>query len=622
MRHRKSNVNFPAILFREGLNYRAYDYFGVHKMTGKYSFRLWAPGADSVRVILFYPDGAVEVLMDKIFDDGIWEAFLHTIEFVNTEKVYSDPEGVEYVYKVEFKDKFFYKNDPFSLVYSKSNPKRSVVSVKSSFSFNDSLWEFDRFQIFYENRDYRSPLNIFDARDMFVRSSFETSLLKEISTDLVSFVKKMGYTHVLLPSLCDSICIEDGDAIPRNLFSISALYGTRDDLKRLVNRLHGSGIGVIMDFMPSHFAREEFGVDFFDSGTLYEDSSKERISNVSDQVSRYDVRKNQIVSYLISSAFYWLDKFHLDGLRLVQTDSLFDLNHNKPPTEWITNRYGTFENLEGFFFLNQLNEAVRKYYPDRVMIVDNNDFFHTQVINKFNKDLGFDFKISFAWISDLRNYIHGFDSGQSLKLLSGNYILPFLSHEVLLKLAPEIYGEQMDVDTCYALKRCLKTLQMTFPAKKIDFSIVGSHCTENKTSLEANEDSERCYLHKYKIFVENINKFYKKACALYDNDWSFDGLKFIPTTKKNILAFSRTSLRGTELVVVINFSNEVANGIVIPSKNALGYYQAVLNSNEKRFGGSGVDLHSRYRVRKKTMDFELDLPPLSAVILEPKANTQ
>ena len=608
MRQRKSNVNLPAILFHEGLNYRSYEYFGVHRMVGKYVFRVWVPKALSVTLVLCYKSGNVDFSMNRITDGGIWEIFIHTLDFLDAKFICEDPEGVPYFFRITTEEGVFSKNDPFA--FNLNADGKGMVVTKFTVVFEDEFWDIQRF-LFADEPKLSTSMNICRIDVRSIIKNHPDIPFRNLVKKIVSAVRKKAYTHVLVEPFFNLKSFSEDRAFPRVIYSVCTDVCSQDDLCYFVNKFHHNNIGVILDFDPVCFFGGESDIDNYDGNPLWE-IRDERQGNV----TYYDVAKNEVVSYLISSAAYYLERFRFDGLNLYNIGRLLDINCGKDLKDWKFNRYGSTENLVGRFFLKQFCEAVTKEYPLALLMIDGVEFSPRSEKDRLNFDFEFDFKIDGDWFSSFSDFWREEDEACFLKSSKCNFVLPFIADKVINSKESLIEPLFNDHSLFYGALRAVKILQMTLPFKKMDFA--GDEFGQVKIFEENEMSSQEA---RFKYFTESLNLLYHKEHAYFEEDPDGREISFIDTKNERLVAFKRNSRKGKECLIAINFSKAGNQSVTLPALAGVKYYKTLFNSNEKKYGGDGGTVLGRYRVRNKSSDFDLLLPPLSGVILEPIEET-
>ncbi len=622
MGHGKSGVNLPSILFHEGMNYHCYDYFGVHRMSEKYVFRLWAPGAEAVFLILFLENEMHEIPMTRITEGGIWEVFVHTAEHLDAVYIYDDLENLKYRFKLQLSFGEVYRNDPFAFNRSPEFDGAAVIRSRDNFRFEDYDWEFFRFNLGIDEGVYPAPMNICRVNVAEYMKDNGLSNFKELACHLFKFVKGMGYTHVLLSNWSAAEMFEDEGFCYTGAYSVGDNKEESTFLKYLVNKFHKGEIGVLLDWSPGFYVDLPMGLSMFDGTPLYEKSSCAPKCFKGKAIKQFDVGKKEIISFLISNAFYLFDKFHIDGLNVCLSTQLLDLNYKRSRNEWVKNRYGGRENLEAVCFFRELNDAVKKEFSDRILISAHNRFLSENIIDK--SDNGFGFFLTMDDISDAEQ-----EKDAYLKtLLSRDFLfgekqrqIRYFPKDILCKGGIFDGADDLADNEKEAAFRVLRLLHMTLPCKKIENIAERSGIFGDSECLGAFFDVNEALKRedrRYRYFTEYLNKFYSKSKCLYDNEISSnDGVDFVYPPTDGKVVFKRTSIKGEEITIAVNLSTTQTRGIIIPANDGVVFFKTVLDTNEKRFGGSGASLPSRYRVRKRSSDIEIVLPPLCGVILEP-----
>jgi len=619
LKQNKGGVNFPAILFHEGLNCRAYEYFGVHRQGEKYVFRMWAPNAFQVNLILYIDSVSRQFKMNKITESGIWEVYIYTNEH-KSENTFAckSLENVCYRYKIIAGLGTFLKNDPFS--FSFSNERNcTVINTKFSFSFTDHHFMYHRFKTGDKKSNYPRNFNVLQI-DL---SEFAKSLghdridYRLIARVLVPYVKRMNFSHVLLKSVNKCTKLSDQRSFSCLLFSPEGYFGAFDDVRYLINKLHRRSVSVIVDLCLPFFANDEYGLSRFSGRHIFDLPIEDPINTKFQGVRRFDLGKPEVVSYLTSAVFYWLEKMHADGVSLAYTDAfyyrdcVFDHDEHKISVK----RYRS-DNPEGIRFLHNLNTLIKKELPYNYVISERELYLTKGISRNSDQNVGFDFGFFEGWISDFSKALTPGQSQRFSSLFNESYILHALEGD-LTQSKESLINKLLYCGDLYAVLRVIKVIQMTLPCKKSH--LMGDDFGQLRlkdldvTSREENEDN--FFRHLYSCFISSINKWYRYDGCLFDRTGGFNVIK---NQSEDIVAYECFSAEGSRLLVAINMSAESIRNVVLPAKIGSEYYKTVINTNEQRFGGRGGMTLGKCRVRKKTWDFEIEIPPMTAVLLRPE----
>lgn len=642
------NDSLPIYLFHQGTNFHAYDYLGVHSEESdgriKYHFRVWAPNAVRVGLCASFTDWEYGLEMKRLNTEGIWEI---TIE---SEK---SLEGEFYKYRVVGKNGVAHmKADPYAVESETLKKTASIIPHRSNHKWKDGEWLKKRSATVCPKRRgfkpkvnhyYSAPLNIYEmhlgswkTKDGESNKDGEHYLTyREIADKLAPYLEEMHYTHVELMPIMEHPFDGSWGYQVCGYYSPTSRYGTPDDFKYFVEKMHESGIGVILDWVPAHFPKDEHGLYEFDGQPLYEYQGKDRQENRGWGTRCFDVGRPEVQSFLISNALYWLREFHADGLRVDAVASMLYLDYDREPGEWIPNRDGGNHNLEAIAFFKKLNSQIASEFPDVLMIAEESTSW--PMITKPISDggLGFSFKWNMGWANDIYDYIETDPIARKYKhtkltfplmyAFGENYILPISHDEV-------VHGKKSIVDKCFgnydekfAGMRTFLMYMMTLPGKKLMF--MGTEYAqfrewdyENQLEWFMTDYPRHIEMQRY---VERLNKFYLDNNELWEIDDSWDGFEWIEAdlSDLNIISYRRKNKKGQELIVVLNFAPVERDSFTVKVPK-LGRYEEVFTTDEYEYGGKNVlnsnGIRSRYvadQAGGKYSVIDIKLPALGGVIL-------
>lgn len=563
----KENNDLASYYFHQGTNYRAYEYLGctVRRAFGKYlyTFRVWAPGASSVSLVSDFTDwiNGTDMISNS---SGVYEC-----------RIFSEKslEKQPYKFKVTSRDgRVFYKGDPYAKFSRGGADGASLIFTSKSFSWSDSAWLKNRRKTFnkLKNPSMSVPLNIYEVHlASFIRhddGSFYS--YREIADVLVPYVKNMGYTHVEFLPLAEypydgswgyQICA---------FYAPTSRFGDPDDFRYLIDKFHSSGIGVIMDWVPAHFPKDAWGLYEFDGTRLYEYQGRDRMESRSWGTRFFDLGREEVQSFLVSSAIYWLREFHIDGLRVDAVASMLYLDYDRDGGEWIPNANGDNINLEAVAFFKKLNSAIRSQHPDTLMIAEESGSYGGITSPIELGGLGFDLKWNMGFANDFYDYLSTDPLMRSGKHKALNFPIMYAFREkYCLPISHDevVHGKKSFIDKMFGSyedkflqARAALLMMFGFPGKKLLF--MG---TEYAQFREWNfDDSLEWFMTDYpshsefRFFVSSLNELYLQRSELWDKDFSSDGFEWIyaDENEKNIVAFKRYNNDGDALVFVISFS--------------------------------------------------------------------
>ena len=613
-------------LFQEGTHTRLADVLGAHLTNrggrdGVY-FAVWAPNAGSVFVVGDFNGWARDATpLSSVGRAGLWEAFVPGVQAGSQYKYYI--ESSDGKYKVD-------KADPFGLFHQVS-PETATVVWDLNHEWKDKAWMAGRGAA----NSIESPISIYEVHlGSWRRVAGENRPLsyRELAAELVPYIKEMGFTHVEFLPIMEHPFYGSWGYQTTGYFAPTSRYGTPQDLMGLIDEFHRNGIGVIFDWVPSHFPQDEHGLGYFDGAHEYEPADP-RLGIQPDWNSfifNYD--RNEVRSFLLSSAMFWLDKYHADGLRVDAVASMLYLDYSRREGEWVRNQYGGRENLEAISFLRRMNEDIYRAYPDTQTIAEESTAWPMVSKPSYLGGLGFGFKWDMGWMHDTLQYM-SFDpifrkyhqdelTFRMVYAFNENFILP-LSHDEVVYGKGSLIGKMPgDAWQKFANLRLLLAYMYAQPGKKLLF--MGS---EFGQWAEWNHDaaldwalitSER---HAgLRLLVGDLNRLYREEQALRTSENNASSFEWIDChdAEKNFLAFSRKGRNEGEVIAVIcNFSpvplTNYRTGVPRP-----GLWNEVFNSNASNYGGSGQGNFGSARavpiaLHGRNHSLTLNLPPLAAV---------
>ena len=629
-------------LFHQGTNFRSYEYLGCHgKYDGRvytYTFRVWAPNAVDVELVGDFCTWERGYKMRRVTDMGVWEYVLMSEKSL---------ELSNYKYRITGKNGVRLKADPYARSSETLKNTASKIYTEKAFEWTDSEWLKKRKRMVTGGKNgefFSAPMNIYEmhlgswkTKEGKSTKSGENYLnYREIADELAPYLKKMGYTHVELLPIAEHPFDGSWGYQVCSYYSPSARYGTPEDFRYFVNKLHAENIGVILDFVPAHFPKDEHGLYEFDGEPLYEYQGYDRMEHRVWGTRFFDVARNEVECFLISNALYWFREFHVDGLRVDAVASMLYLDFDRDPGQWIPNEHGENKNLEAIAFFKKLNTAVFAEFPDALMIAEESTDWPMITKPVHDGGLGFNFKWNMGWANDtfeyvgidpiFRKYHHDKLTFPMVYSLSENYILPVSHDEVVhgkLSLLNKQFG---DYEMKFAGFRAFLVYMMTHPGKKLMF--MGCEYAPFREWDYENElewfmlgyDAHR----KAQHFTAEINRFYLNAPALWERDFSWEGFEWIypDMNELNVIAYRRIDKRGGEIIVVINFSGADHTDFVLTRMKNKSYTE-VFNSDRAEYGGKdrlNMGLLGTSVAFDKSRELKINLPAMSALILKPVGN--
>ena len=623
------NTDMPLHLFHHGENFKAYELMGAHPAVYKrkkgFIFRVWAPRVASVSIVGEFNDwNENSHLMQRMIDNETYELFIPDLKPFCT-----------YKYCIKTQDgRVFYKADPYAFhseTPNETSSKASKLYDLSGFKWSDKAY-LDKQR---HTNIYKSPVNIYEVNLLSWkrRENGAYYTYRELAKELVEYVAEMGYTHVEFMPVTEHPFDGSWGYQVTGYYSITSRLGTPHDFMYLVDCFHAKGIGVILDWVPAHFPKDEFGLYEFNGDALYEASQWDRKENKGWGTRTFDYGRNEIVSFLISSAICLFDKFHVDGLRVDAVASMLYLDYDKKPGEWVPNIYGENKNLEAVAFLRRLNEAVFSFFPNALMIAEESTAWPMVTRPTSMGGLGFNFKWNMGWMNDVLSYVHlnpVFRQFHHNKMtfsmmyaFAENYILPISHDEVVHGKGSLIDKMPGDYEEKFSGVRAFLGYMMSHPGKKLHF--MGSEIGQFKewNYKEGIEFFLKEYPKHAKLsrMVKELNEFYKNTSALYEIEDSWKGFEWLAPddADRNFLSYQRKDEQGNTIVVLLNFSGEDYHNYRLGV--APGKYQVAFNTDAIRYGGRGMVKKRVYNTIKafshgKEHAIEFDLPKLTCVYLK------
>ncbi|MBQ7760816.1 MAG: 1,4-alpha-glucan branching protein GlgB [Clostridia bacterium] len=643
MKENVMNSNLAAYYFHQGTNYRSYEYLGCHEqIVGnefEYSFRVWAPNADSVRLVSDFTSWDHGLQMNKITEAGIWEILIRSNERLV---------GKFYKYKIWNKGNAYYKADPYAFYSQTLKNTASIVSNINEFEWNDSNWIAYKKRLSQKHSDckhyYSSPVNIYEVhlgswktKNGESNSKGDSYLnYREIADELAPYVKKMGYTHIELMPIMEHPYDGSWGYQVCGYYAPSSRYGTPYDFKYFVNKMHECGIGVILDWVPAHFPKDAHGLYEFDGQPLYEYQGRDRMEHRVWGTRFFDVGREEVQSFLVSNALFWLREYHADGLRVDAVASMLYLDYDRDPGEWIPNDEGNNRNKEAIAFFKKLNTEIFREFGDTLMIAEESTDWPMITKPVYEGGLGFNFKWNMGWANDMfeylqtdpvhRKYKHNMLTFPMMYAFNENYIYPISHDEVVhgkKSLVDKMFGSY---EQKFASMRAFMTYMMTMPGKKMTF--MGTEFAqfrewdyENQLEWFMLDYPKHNEMQK---FISNLNKFYLANKQLWEIDNSWDGFEWINANQQdlNIISFKRKAIDKSELIIVINFSPVYRENYSIPV-NEEGIYQELFTTDDAKFGGTGIkngnNIKSAQYPNQSTQKYiNVNIPSYGAIVLSKK----
>ncbi|QVY64978.1 1,4-alpha-glucan branching protein GlgB [Polaribacter sp. Q13] len=620
-------TEFDISLFQAGKHYRLYEKFGSHIITvdgvGGTYFAVWAPSAKSVAVIgdfNFWLEG--EHHLNVRWDgSGIWEGFIPNIG-----------KGAVYKYKIRSSnnDITTEKADPFAR-RCEHPPKTASEVWEDDYSWNDEKWMKTR----KKNNALDAPFSVYEVHLGSWKKQIEEGRFlsyRELADDLVNYVAEMNFTHVEFMPIMEFPYDPSWGYQLTGYFAPTSRFGYPDEFKYLVDKFHEKGVGVLLDWVPSHFPSDDHGLGYFDGSHLYEHPDRRKGYHQDWKSLIFNYGRNEVKAFLISNAIFWLDQYHADGLRVDAVASMLFLDYSREEGEWEPNEFGGRENLDAINFIKEMNTAVYEAFPDVQTIAEESTSFPKVSKPIYDGGLGFGMKWMMGWMHDTLDYFakepiyrkhHQNDLTFSLNYaFTENFMLP-LSHDEV------VYGKKAIVDKMpgdewqkFANLRTLYSLMFTHPGTKLLFQ--GAEF--GQTSEWDFDGSLDWHLLDYKVhkgaqnLVKDLNKFYKKEPALHEKQFSHEGFEWIDhgDHENSVLSYIRKGENEKDnIIVILNLTPIPREGYRIGLPKA-GSLKEVFNSDAAKYNGTGNFKNTKLTSEKKVWNnrknsIELDLPPLGMI---------
>ncbi|MCB2184681.1 MAG: 1,4-alpha-glucan branching protein GlgB [Desulfobulbaceae bacterium] len=623
---------FDRHLFNSGTHYQLYEKMGAHPATingvDGTIFRVWAPAARRVSVIgnFNYWDGRVHQ-MRVLGSSGIWELFIPEVK-----------QGEIYKYEIRTPvNDIVEKADPFQFLTELRPKSASIVWDINDYSWHDEEWLQKRGQ----NKFYDHPVSIYEVhlgswqRDPSDPERFLT--FRELADKLIPYVKEMSFTHIELMPIMEHPLDESWGYQTTGYYAVTSRFGTPQDFMYFVDCCHQNDIGVILDWVPSHFPTDGHSLGRFDGTALYEHEDPRQGSHPEWKTLIFNYSRREVENFLIANGLFWLEKYHIDAIRVDAVASMLYLDYGRKDDNWIPNPYGGKENLDAINFIKHLNSIVYERHPDVAMIAEESTSFYGVSKPTDQGGLGFGFKWNMGWMNDMldyfsrdplfRKYHHNKLTFSLLYAFSENFILP-LSHDEVVhgkkSLLSKMPGDRWQQ---FANLRLIFFFLWTHPGKKLLFmggefgQISEWYC---KVSLDWHLPEQEALHYQIQYYVQKLNDMYKSQPALWEVDFSYEGFKWLDfkDVDQSIITFARFAKNPADHVVcLLNMTPEVHHnykvGVLENTK-----YEEIFCSDESSFGGSDTgnpDVKVPYDepYGEAPYHIKVTVPPLSGIIFRP-----
>lgn len=620
-------------LFLEGKEHSAYKFMGAHFITENRKrgvrFTTWSPRASKIYIIGDFNNWELkeEYSMKKINERGIWSLFIPKLE-----------EGIKYKFAVENEcgNNTVYKSDPYAFKSELRPNTASVLTKIKSFRWGDKRWLNKREKEGLDNK----PMNIYELHlGSWKRKDGEFMTYEEISEVLVEYIKEMGYTHVEFMPVNEHPLDASWGYQGVGYYSVTSRYGDLNGLKTLINKLHKNNIGVLLDWVPSHFCKDEHGLFMFDGSPTYEYEVWWKANNEGWGTCNFDLGRPEVKSFLFSNAMYWINEFHVDGLRVDAVSNMLYLDYGREYGEWEPNIYVENGNLEAIAFLKELNTIIKKEGKGAITVAEESTSWEGITKSVEEGGLGFDYKWNMGWMNDTLSYIeldpiyrkyhHNKMNFSMMYNYSEKFILPISHDEVVhgkKSLINKMWGDDWKK---YAGLRLYASFMMGHPGKKLMFMgcefgqfVEWREWEELQWSVIEEFDIHR----KTKEYFKALNKFYLENSSLWSLDYEEEGFKWMDAdnSEESVLSFIRIGKNKKEkLIFICNFTPEVYYDFKVGVPE-LGEYVEVFNSDSLEFGGvgniMGDSILKATEESFKDFDYSISVkvPPLGTLVLKVK----
>ena len=624
-------TEYDTFLFHQGTNCRAYEMLGAHltEENGEKGvrFTVWAPNAKEVSVVGEFNHWDTRVnKMSRIDDGEIWKIFIPGIK-----------EGDVYKYAImpQHGGPHIMKADPYGYYAEVAPATASRVYDMNHYEWQDAEWQEKK----KRTQSYGQPMLTYEVHLGSWRRTPEGNQLsyRDMAEQLVNYAKEMNYTHIEFMPLCEHPYEGSWGYQATGYYAATSRFGAPDDLRYLIDKAHQAGIGIIMDWVPGHFCKDDPGLRDFDGRNLYESDNPQRADNAGWGTTNFDYGRTEVQSFLISNAIFWMDQYHIDGLRIDAVANMLYLDYGRQQGEWQANKYGGNGNLEAIDFLHKLNEAVFREYPQALMIAEESTSWPNISKPVYMGGMGFNYKWNMGWMNDTLSYFsldpiyrkwhHDKITFSMMYAFSENFVLPLSHDEVVHGKCSLINKMPGDYWQKFAGLRAFFGYWMAHPGKKLLFQ--GGEFGQFvewkwDTSLDWHLP-EKYEMHtKMLEFSKNLNKFYVENKEFWQVDFDWGGFEWIDcdNADDSMLSFIRRADNGDFVIAICNFTPAVRHGARFGVPKA-GVYEEVFNSDAAEFGGSNVlnenDIPSQeVPWNNKAQSIQVTVPPLATIYLRLK----
>ena len=621
---------FDLHLFNEGRHWHAYRMLGAKEYVAEgvsgVLFSVWAPNADRVSVIgnFNHWDGRVHPLRNR-GTSGVWELFLPGIRAGNN-------------YRFELRSKrgeILVKNDPYAGLYQVRPENACIIAPPSTHVWQDQAW----MEVRAKRNWQRSPFSVYEVHLGSWQRDENGNFLnyRELAHRLASYVQELGFTHIELLPVTEHPLDASWGYQTTGYFAPTSRFGEPDDFRYFVDYLHRQGIGLILDWVPAHFPRDAHALARFDGSALYEHEDPRKGEHRDWGTLIFNYGRGEVSNFLLTSAVYWLEEFHLDGLRVDAVASMLYLDYSREPGDWVPNKYGGRENLEAVEFLRHLNRVTHVQFPGTLVVAEESTAWPQVSRPTWLGGLGFSMKWNMGWMHDtlsyfskdpvFRHFHHDLLTFGLLYSFTENFVLPFSHDEVVHGKGSLLDKMSGDSWQRFASLRLLFGYLFTYPGKKLLF--MGNEFAQGREWSETRELDwyllERPQHQGIRALVSELNHLYRELTPLHELDFDNGGFEWVDChdASQSVLSFLRWAQDGSFVVVILNFTPVPRENyrIGVPQP---GVYGEIFNSDSSFYGGTNMGNQGNVFTTDQgwmgqTQSLVLTLPPLGMLILQPQA---
>jgi 1,4-alpha-glucan branching enzyme len=618
--------DFDLYLFNEGRHHQCANFLGAHPICvdGVHGvlFAIWAADAERISVVGNFNqwDGRSHPMRVR-GASGVWELF---IPGINTGELY------KFEIRNRHNGSLHLKTDPYARASEMRPQTASVITADSDYHWQDQTWLQQRSRALWLHQ----PMSIYEVHLGSWRRQADGGFLnyRELAHGLVDYCKDLNFTHIELLPITEHPLDDSWGYQTTGYFAPTSRFGKPDDFRYFVDYCHQHDIGVILDWVPGHFPKDSHGLALFDGSPLYEHADPRLGEHRDWGTLIFNYGRAEVSNFLLSSALYWLDEYHLDGLRVDAVASMLYLDYSREADDWIPNIHGGNENLDAIDFLRNLNSLTHEHHPGTVILAEESTSWPMVSRPVWQGGLGFSMKWNMGWMHDTLEYMmtdplyrsHHHDrlTFSQLYAFTENFMLPFSHDEVVHGKHSLLYRMPGDEWQRFANLRLLYTYMFAHPGKKLLFMgcEFGQGDEWNHNQALDWYVLEHPYHQGIQTLIRDLNKVYKENSALYQYDFEPQGFDWIDChdSSQSVLSFIRRSDTET-LIVILNFTPQVHHGYTIGVPHE-GSYEEILNSDSRYFGGSDTGNHAPLRTRQQSWmgrewSIDVNLPPLAGIIL-------